>query len=135
MGREDDEYLSTDEVRAKLSCLLEADLLRLRRMAELQAKFKQVSTVMTMELDKEEAKLYNRRLKDEDLTEYRNISNTKGTDSRLSGTRRASTSAIERTGDSITGPGAKSSAIPIPGTGVKISWKRMTASLPMRSTG
>lgn len=38
MGREDDEYLSTDEVRAKLSCLLEADLLRLRRMAELQAK-------------------------------------------------------------------------------------------------
>ncbi len=38
MGREDDEYLSTDEVKAKLSCLLEADLLRLRRIAELQAK-------------------------------------------------------------------------------------------------
>lgn len=38
MGREDDEYLSTDEVKAKLSCLLKADLLRLRRIAELQAK-------------------------------------------------------------------------------------------------
>lgn len=38
MGRDDEEYLSRDEVKARLSCLLKADLLRLRRIAELQAK-------------------------------------------------------------------------------------------------
>ena len=33
---------------------------------------------MTMELEKDEAKLFNRQLKDEDLTEYRNIDKMKG---------------------------------------------------------
>ncbi|WP_133493436.1 hypothetical protein [Alcanivorax sp. 24] len=37
MTRSEEDYLSTNEVNAKLSCLLKADLLRLRRIAELQA--------------------------------------------------------------------------------------------------
>lgn len=47
-------------------------------LVELQEKFKEVSAAMTRELDREEEKLYNRRLKDEDLTEYRNASPAKG---------------------------------------------------------
>ena len=37
MARDEKDYLSTDEVKAKLSCLLKADLLRLRRIAQYQA--------------------------------------------------------------------------------------------------
>ena len=37
MARDEKDYLSTDEVKAKLSCLSKADLLRLRRIAQYQA--------------------------------------------------------------------------------------------------
>ena len=47
-------------------------------MDQLRSKFQQASSIMTMELDKDEAKLFNRQLKDEDLTEYRNINKMKG---------------------------------------------------------
>lgn len=37
MARDEEDYLSRDEVNARLSCLVEADLLRLKRLAEFQA--------------------------------------------------------------------------------------------------
>ena len=43
-------------------------------MQELQHKFKKVSAIITLDLDREEQKIFNRRLKDEDLTEYKNLS-------------------------------------------------------------
>jgi hypothetical protein len=65
----------------------------------------------------------------------RRISKTCGTLSRGSGTRSASICASSRIGFARTGPGAKSTSMPIPGIGVKMSWNRITASEPTSSMG
>jgi hypothetical protein len=65
----------------------------------------------------------------------RRISNTNGTLSRGSGTRSRATASALRIGAATTGPGEKSTSTPIPGIGVKMSEKKITASDPIASIG